>query len=81
MNRLSKWLWRQRVKNVEVVYELKPGGYYLIEYQEHAIPKATTQAAGRWLESKDIHVLFIANPTHYRVFEPIPATPSPKGGS
>lgn len=78
MNRLSKWLWRQNVKNVEDVYELKPGGYYLIEFQSSAVTIKTVQSAEKWLRERNINVLFISNPTSYRAFEPVPATPNQK---
>lgn len=67
---------RKAYINAEVVYELKPGSHYLIEYSSHAVSKNTAVNVSQALESYNIHATFVSNPTNHRAFEPIPATPA-----
>lgn len=66
---------KQRTSLPEVVYELKPGGHYLIEYREALIDYEEASRLSGYFKAKDIDVVLVPNPTLYRMFEPVPATP------
>lgn len=77
MSKLFKLFSRRYYTSLpEVVYELKPGGHYLIEFSARAVTKDTVEFLAGELSEAGIHVLFVANPTNHRAFEPVPATPN-----
>lgn len=66
-----KWF----INTPEVVYELKVGGTYLIEYSAQAVSRGRIAEINLALYGKGIDVVFVANSTNHRAFEPVPATP------
>ena len=75
------WFNSKRHINLpEVVYELKPGGHYLIEYNERAVSAEVVDQLRQDLEALNIHVMFVPNRTSYVIFTPVPATVAPPQG-
>lgn len=75
---MSIFKHKEHVSLPEVVYELKAGGVYIIEYQENIVPDSTIKYLRHKLEGMNIKVYFVPNPSKYRIFEPVPATPGVK---
>ena len=69
---------KKHLRLPEVVYELKPGGHYLIEYSSSAVTQERIKTITKILNSWNIRVLFVPNPSHHVAFTPVPATPERK---
>jgi len=70
---------KKYTKVPEVVYELRVGGHYLIEYSQQAVSRKTINLISKAMHDKGINIIFVPNPTNYVAFTPVPSTPNNKG--
>jgi len=69
------WFKSKRyVEEPDVVYELRPGSTYLIEYAADAVTKEQLHGVTKALARDNIHVVFVLNRSNHVAFTPVPAT-------